>query len=241
MDFVFIIYVILGLLPSLTWLSFYLKEDMHPEPKRMILRIFLWGALVTIPVIFVQVGLAYLLKLTNLIPIISDIIYWFLIIAFSEEFFKYLVVRLKVFDSPHLDEPLDIMLYMVVSALGFAAVENIAYLFGSTGAMSLNQILFRTLLLTYVRFIGATFLHTLCSAIIGYSLAFSFYHTKTRYELFLGGLILAVLLHGLYDFALSTQHGYMQFAVPASIIGIIAILVMLGFEKVKKMKSVCKI
>ena len=45
MDFIIIIYVILGLLPSLTWLSYYLTKDLHPEPKKMILKIFLWGAL----------------------------------------------------------------------------------------------------------------------------------------------------------------------------------------------------
>ena len=63
MDYYIIIYIIFGVLPSLTWLSYYLRKDVHPEPKKMVLKIFLWGALITIPVFFVQIGLAKLLTL----------------------------------------------------------------------------------------------------------------------------------------------------------------------------------
>jgi RsiW-degrading membrane proteinase PrsW (M82 family) len=43
----------------------------------------------------------------------------------NREIFKYLVVRFKVIKNPAFDEPTDIMLYMIIAALGFAAVENI--------------------------------------------------------------------------------------------------------------------
>src|SRR3989344_4407839 len=118
-----------GILPALAWLFHYLKKDAHPEPKRMILKVFLWGALITLPVFFVQLGLSTLLAGLKLPALIISILYWFLAIAFTEEFFKYLVVKKVVFNSKHLDEPLDIMLYMIVAALGFAALENILYLF----------------------------------------------------------------------------------------------------------------
>ena len=39
-DFRIILYVIFGVLPSLAWLSYYLRKDVHPEPKRMVLAIF---------------------------------------------------------------------------------------------------------------------------------------------------------------------------------------------------------
>jgi len=241
MDYNIIIYIIFGLLPSLIWLFYYLRKDLHPEPKRMILRIFLWGALITIPVFFVQIGFADLLDKVDINSTIENLIYWFLIIAFSEEFFKYLVVKIKVLNNPNLDEPLDIMLYMVVAALGFAALENVLYLFAPIGQFSLNALISRTLVITLIRFIGATFLHTLCSAVIGYAVAISLYDQKNR-RLEAGfGILMAVVLHGLYDFSIMTLDGYIKFIIPVLIILTLAFFVFSGFEKLKKMKGICKI
>ncbi len=241
MELLIFVYIILGLVPSLVWLAYYLREDMHPEPKRMILEIFFWGALITIPVFFVQVGLANLLEMTNLNSTIFSIIYWFLIIAFSEEFFKYLVFRVKVFNSPHLDEPLDVMLYMVVAALGFTAIENILYLFSPAGPMSFDQSVTRALIMVLIRFIGATFLHTLCSATAGYFLAISIQKAKKKYIPLILGLLIATVLHGLYDFSLMATNNYIKIGVPIAIIVVLAVFVFTGFSRLQKMKSVCKV
>ncbi|MCX6720215.1 MAG: PrsW family intramembrane metalloprotease [Candidatus Staskawiczbacteria bacterium] len=243
MDYSIIIYIILGLLPSLTWLFYYLTKDLHPEPKRMIIKVFLWGAFITLPVFFVQIGLTKLLDMANVghTTLVWGIIYWFIIISFSEEIFKYLVIRVKVVDSHHLDEPVDVMLYMVVSALGFAAVENILYLFAPMGQMSIDELIGRALLVTFIRFIGATFLHTLCSAVIGYFLAISFCHVKSRHIVIVAGIIMATVLHGLYDFFIIKLPDPSGYIVPAITILILAVLVFVGFEKLKKMKSICKI
>jgi len=241
MDYTIIIFIIFGIIPSLTWLAYYLRKDVHPEPKKMILKIFFWGIFIALPVFFVQVGLKFLLDQTNVNIWIYEIIYWFLIISLSEELFKYLVIRIKVINSSNLDEPLDIMLYMVIAALGFAAIENILYLFVPAGQMSLNQLVDRTLVVTFIRFIGATFLHTLCSAVIGYSLAFSFCEVKTKHISLVLGIFVAVALHGLYNFSIMTLSGYAKFGIPVIIILTLAFLVISGFENLKKMKSICKI
>jgi RsiW-degrading membrane proteinase PrsW (M82 family) len=241
-DYTIIIYIILGIIPSLIWLAYYLREDAHPEPKRMILEIFFWGAVMTLPTFFVQIGLTILLNDINLNITLKNLIYWFVVIAFSEEFLKYLVIRMKVVNSRHLDEPLDVMLYMVIAALGFAAVENILYLLTPTGQLALGQIITRTLIVDFVRFIGAIFLHTLCSAVVGYSLAISFCEAKNRIIPIAAGLLTATLLHGLYDFSIINLSGsYLKFSVSAATIIVLALLVFSGFEKLKKMKSICKI
>ena len=241
MDFLIIIYIIFGLLPSLTWLFYYLSKDMHPEPKKMILKIFLWGAFITIPVFFVQMGLGSLLQSFNLDATTTNILYWFLVIGFSEEFFKYLVFKVKVTNSYHLDEPLDVMLYMVVAALGFAAIENILYLFAPSAQMSLSQVIDRTMIVALIRFIGSTFLHTLCSAVIGYAMATSFYKNKKRGITILLGILVAIFFHGLYDFSLMTADGYMKIIIPITIIITLAIIVFSGFNKLKTLKGVCKV
>jgi RsiW-degrading membrane proteinase PrsW (M82 family) len=243
MDFLIIAYVILGLLPSFIWLSFYLKEDLHPEPKKMILKVFLMGGLITIPVFFVQIGFNRLLELTNLDPAILALVHWFLIIALSEELFKYFVFRVNVFDNYNLDEPIDAMIYMIVGALGFAAVENILYLYSSSGPIPLpfDQTITTTLVVAVVRFAGATFLHTLCSAMIGYGLAMSFCRVKRKYMPLILGIIVAVFFHGLFNYALITFGGSIQIAVPVAILIILATLILIGFSRLKKMKGTCNV
>ena len=35
--------ILLALLPGIVWLLFYLQEDRHPEPKRLLALVFLLG------------------------------------------------------------------------------------------------------------------------------------------------------------------------------------------------------
>ncbi|MEK7562254.1 MAG: PrsW family intramembrane metalloprotease [Patescibacteria group bacterium] len=241
MDFRIFLYIVFGILPSLTWLFYYLRKDKHPESKRMILKIFIWGAVVTLPVFFVQIALATLLSKLDLAPIYISIIYWFIVISFTEEIFKYFVVKSEVFSHHEFDEPVDAMIYMVIAALGFAALENILYLFSPIDQLSFNDVVNRTIMISFIRFIGATFLHTLCSALIGYFLAFSFRETKKRWVWFVSGIIIATLLHGLYDFSIMTIDGPLKVIIPVAILISLAIFVISRFEKLKKIKSICLI
>jgi len=240
-DYSIILYIIFGIIPSLTWLFYYLRKDIHPESNGMVVKIFLWGCLITVPVFFAQIGFNYLLEKLPLSPILSAFIYWFLIIAFSEEIFKYLVIRIKVINSPELDEPIDIMLYMIIAALGFTAVENILYIFAPSGQYSFADLVNRTVMLSFVRFVGATFLHTLCSGVVGYALAISLCKLKGRGIYTAAGLIMATALHGLYDFSIIGLEGNLKIAVPITILIVLAILTSFGFEKLKELKSVCNL
>lgn len=238
MAYIIILYIIFGILPSLVWLFYYLRKDIHPEPKKTIIKIFFWGVFVTIPVFFAQVGLAELLGRTNLNPLIVSIIHWFLVIAFVEEFFKFLIVKFRATNIPEMDEPVDIVIYMIVVALGFAAVENILYLFAPIDGVPLEVIINRTVIITFIRFIGATFLHTLCSALVGYSMAVSFEDQKKTALKVAFGIFAATLLHGLYDFSIIQLSGPLKFIIPAGIILSLFAIVLYGFRKLKRIKSV---
>src|SRR5687767_3787514 len=107
----FPLYIFFGVLPSLIWLFYYLKKDLHPEPKKTILIVFLLGALSTVPTLFLQVWLSeslakyyyfanlYMPAMAEYLPIIFKILKWFVVIALTEELFKYLVVRLSVYND----------------------------------------------------------------------------------------------------------------------------------------------
>ena len=121
--------IIFALAPSLTWLAFYLKKDAHPEPNRTIIKIFLAGMLIVIPGIYLETFFEGFLSAFSLSDTAFLLLYSFLGIALVEESLKYAVVKIGIFTNAALDEPLDVMLYMVVSALGFAAMENIFLMF----------------------------------------------------------------------------------------------------------------
>ena len=241
MDYKIFLYILFGILPSMAWLFYYLRKDSHPEPKGMIIKIFLWGALITIPVFFIQIGMRRILDGFELSSFTYSLIYWFLIISLTEEIFKYLVIRLRVVGSPHLDEPVDFMIYMIVAALGFAAVENVLYLFAPIEGLAFNTIVNRAVVVSIIRFIGATFLHTLCSAVIGYAIAISYCDMKNKFLEIGLGIFTAVLLHGLYDFSIMTLDGYLKLAIPVATIIVLVFIVLYAFEKLKKMRGMCRI
>ena len=231
----------------MAWLFYYLKKDLHPEPKKMILKVFLYGALITIPALLIQIALAKLLTqiqyndFFKTFPIAIEAVKWFIVIALTEELLKYFVVKWTILKNKELDEPLDIMLYMVVAALGFSALENILYLFTPAYNMSFSTIITTTVVISFIRFIGATFLHTLCSALLGYFLALSFFKTRQRLPLTVIGILLAVLLHGLYDFSIMTLDAPMNFILPIIIVLALALFMVYDFDEIKKIKSICKI
>jgi RsiW-degrading membrane proteinase PrsW (M82 family) len=222
-------YIFFGIAPSIIWLLIFLRKDSHPESNRMILKIFFYGALATIPAALIEVGIAKL-------PL-GLILYYFLGVALVEEVFKYLVVKKKVVENPEFDEPVDAMLYMIIAALGFAAAENILNMF----FLSQPQYLLETFLVGGIRFVGATFLHALSAGLVGYYLALSFFYTKKRLKLITKGLLIAILLHGLYNLSIIKIEGDEKFIIPIIILISLAVFISFGFQKVKKLKSICNL
>ncbi|MDP2663944.1 MAG: PrsW family intramembrane metalloprotease [bacterium] len=230
-------YIIFGVLPSIIWLLFYLRKDTHPESSRMILKIFFYGMLIAFPAILFEIGLLQEIKRFDFSPLIISLLSVFVGVAMVEELLKYFVVKEKVLNSAEFDEPIDTVLYMIIAALGFAAAENILILFSLGPAFVLEK----TISLSVFRFLGATFLHVLASGILGYFLAMSICQTKYRGRLLLSGLVIAILLHGLYNFSIIELGGEASFFIPLIILISSAIFLTAAFKKLKKLKSVCKI
>jgi len=231
------LYIFFGTLPSFIWLLFYLRTDTHPESNKMVLKIFAFGMLIALPAILFEVSLKEIFENFTMSAFLSLFLQVFVAVAFIEEILKYSVVKAKVLDNPEFDEPIDIVLYMIIAALGFAAVENILILL-SLGPVFLLENVF---ILSVIRFWGATFLHALCSGVLGVFLAVSIFETKRRKTLFALGLIMVSLLHGLYNFSIMNTEGIISWLIPTSILIILAIFLFNGFKKLKKLKSVCKV
>ncbi len=223
-----------GFLPSIVWLMFYLRKDAHPESNKMIIKVFFLGMICAFLAIFLEKGFYFLNSfLKN--HVLESILAIFLGGALVEEFLKFLVVRFGVLKSSELDEPLDLMLYMIISALGFASLENILVLSNYHPILSTAKAL-ETMLW---RFFSATFLHALCSALLGYFLILSFCYLRNRKWIILVGLIVSTALHGFYNFSIMRVGGLEKFIIPVIILISLALFVSYIFRKIKNLKGVC--
>lgn len=207
----------------------------------MIVKVFILGMIAALAAILLEKGAAFLYaSFQDYNPHLVFILYIFIGIAFVEEFMKYLVIRFSVLKNPEMDEPLDILIYMITGALGFVALENI-FLFLNPSpfliAPSFQEILFMSVL----RMLTATLFHALCSGILGYFIALSFYRTAKRNLLTISGLVFVTLLHGLYDFSIMDIEGILlQYSILVILLVSMSSLLGVFILKIKKMLSVCK-
>jgi len=229
--------VVFGLAPSIIWLLYFLRKDSHPENNSQIIKIFIYGALTVLPAALIQFGIFEAASFMEP-SIFKNFLVMFFGVALIEELLKYLVVRDKIMNSPHFDEPMDLPLYMIISALGFAAVENILAIVGP-GTLSLS--LEKTVMISFFRFISAVLLHALASGAFGFFAALAVYKPKDKIKLLIIGFSTAVFLHGLYNFSIMVIEGSVRFLITFLILINLALVLSLGFKKLKEIKSVCKV
>jgi RsiW-degrading membrane proteinase PrsW (M82 family) len=222
--------IALGVLPSIIWLLYYLRRDRNPEPKFLVLKIFFYGMLAALPALFIEKGIFEEIKRFSLSPNFVTILNTFLGVALVEETLKYLVVRSKILKDPEFNESIDAMLYMIIAALGFAASENILVLLQVSSSLFSIQ----TILVLTLRFWGATFLHALCSAIVGFFLALSFLRYKQEKFRLLGlALLISISLHGLFNFFIIK--GGLGVFIPISVLILLTLFVTLGLRRLKRL------
>ena len=111
--------------PGIAYLAFfYARDRIEPEPRPMIVRTFLAGMLAGL--------LAAILEANTTIG--SGWLQAVVLAPFIEEGAKFLAVRRTVYRHAEFDEPMDGIVYAAVAALGFASLENVAYLVHSVTA-----------------------------------------------------------------------------------------------------------
>ncbi|RJQ34025.1 PrsW family intramembrane metalloprotease [Candidatus Parcubacteria bacterium] len=225
-----------GVGPTLLWLWFWLREDSkHPEPRRLIALAFLAGMIsvaVVIPIeqwaaSMIHANYYWLVQTFNFTFTADNLV--FLAWSAIEELVKFGLAALAVLRLSADDEPIDPIIYMVVVALGFAAAENTLFLLSPLAGATLPQ----AIITGDYRFVGATLLHVLASAVIGCSMALAFYKTRAKkIQYITAGVILSIGLHGLFNFLImntAPEHMIRTFSFVWA--GLIALLAFMEFVK----------
>jgi RsiW-degrading membrane proteinase PrsW (M82 family) len=220
---IFAIAFVAGLIPAIFWVWFWLREDsLKPEPYFLIAITFIAGMAV------VPLALPLQRFALEIYPDSNVMFTWVII----EELLKYAVALAIVFWNREVDEPIDMVIYLIVIALGFAALENALFVFNP---LMIGDY-FNSALTGGFRFLGATLLHVLASGTIGMFLAFTYYKSK-MVQMVAGtiGLFVAIVLHALFNFFIMGASGTTILGVFLFVwIGIIILFLL--FERVKMLE-----
>lgn len=178
-------YILIGFAPGLYWLwYFYKKDSLEPEPRKLVIRTYLLGIVVAALVITLQHPFRIPTWLGALV-----------LAPLLEEGGKFLAVRFTIYRHQEFNEPLDGIIYAAAVALGFASLENALYVLW---AGSSSQILFTNT--TFLRALLSVPAHALFSSCWGYTLGQARFKQRKSNEIYiLGGLLLAILLHSLFN------------------------------------------
>ena len=190
--------VILAALAPVVWLlwTIYRKDSVQPEPTTWLLKAFLYGVASVFLTFFISLPLSMVLGLNidkdtyaSLLEALEDA---FLLAAVPEELAKFFMLWLLLRKNPFFDEHFDGIVYAVCVGLGFAALENIVYLFDGIDDWSWIQI-------GVIRALFSVPGHYFDAILMGYY--YSIYHfgidrsVKTRIMI----LAAPILAHGLFD------------------------------------------
>ena len=130
--------IYIAILPVIFLLSYINKKDLEKEPRGLLFRVFVFGAISTLPICLVELVLGKFFPVDNLPTFGGTFVTVFITISLIEEFGKWIVSYLNVYRRKEFNHSYDGIVYCVFASLGFAAVENILYVLGSgfsTGIM----------------------------------------------------------------------------------------------------------
>ena len=162
----------------------YHADKYKQEWRRLLGATFLIGALSIIPAITFE-GVFRSFEPPSDAGFFPVFLYYLFGVGLVEEFMKFLSLRACPYRSSHFDNPIGGIVFGVAAGLGFATSENVSYLFQSGVQTAI------------IRALVSVPSHALLGAIIGFYLAEA--KIRVRPLLALGGLGIAVFLHGLFD------------------------------------------
>jgi RsiW-degrading membrane proteinase PrsW (M82 family) len=189
---------VLALLPGIAIILYIYQRDRHErEPLPNLISAMVCGGLSTYPALKIE---EFWIQTMNVYPspdIQITFLFAFVVVAWSEEFAKFVFLRGVIYPQKEFDEPLDGIIYAVMLGMGFATVENIIYIIVRHGGVEV----------ALLRMFTAVPAHAAFAVGMGYFLGLAKFQTNRwkKLGLLFASLFVPVLIHGLYDFFIFQQ------------------------------------
>jgi RsiW-degrading membrane proteinase PrsW (M82 family) len=182
--------LLIGILPSIIWLIFWTREDRHPEPRSLLAACFFGGMLTVLFALFGE-------KIIQSMGYEKNMMY--ILWAALEEVLKFIVLIAIAIRSQANDEPIDTAIYCITIALGFAAMENILFIMGPFSQGNVVG----GLIHGNMRFLGATLVHAISSACVGFTFGYMFYSNKvSKFLALIVGLVAGIAIHAAFNISI---------------------------------------
>jgi len=209
--------------PSIVILLIFYFQDKYPEPPRMIVFSFGLGVLICFPAGYFNSLVINQLEEKFFYGELSINSYEFLYAlipgAFVEEVLKFIVLYFFCFQSKHLDEKIDALVYGTTVSLGFATLENYDYVrYSEFYNTSWSEV-------AWIRAFSAVPTHACFGMIMGY---FLYTYRSFKLKAITLGLTVPIILHMLYN------SSYLNFPI---VLIISIILALTFFSKSKKLQN----
>ena len=195
---------------------FNYRDKYEKEPLSLLLKALFAGAIITIPVVIVELILGDIYDGASKMQ--NAFYNGFIVAALTEEAFKFFAFRILIWKNKNFNEFFDGIIYAVFISLGFAAIENILYVFQHGGSVGL------------LRALTAVPAHAIFGVAMGYYLSLArFNPQKKSYYLSLA-ILIPILLHGFYDFIIFSENEWLLLLF----VPYIVFMWIYGFKKMKK-------
>ena len=109
----------------------YRKDRKQPEPTKLLIKAFIYGIFSALLTLMIVIPFEAITEFANdeVSNIGSAISNAFFMAAIPEEVAKLVMLWLLLRNNPYFDEHFDGIVYAVCIGMGFAAIENVLYLF----------------------------------------------------------------------------------------------------------------
>ena len=209
--------LIIALAPVLLIFSYvYFRDKYEKEPISILLWGFLAGILLIIPILFIE---NFLGKISiNFLPIPKAAWDGFFDASATEELFKFAAVFFLFWRDRNFNEKFDGIVYAVAVSLGFAAIENLLYVYKGTIGTG------------FFRAFTAVPAHALFGIIMGYYLGIARFNRWRRSGYLVKAILIPWIFHGLYDFFILSGHPVLNFLF----IPLMLIMLVMAFSRMKQ-------
>lgn len=181
--FNFVFYLTLSFIFPFIWVHYFSRKDKDREP-------FIWLFFALFLGIISGILSFYSERLFQDFYFKDKSNFFIFLAALIEEFFKFILIAIFIFPRKVFDEPIDAMIYMMFSALGFAFIENMLFLIRAKEH--------GIILVLILRFLSANLVHVLVSSLIGYGYALGM--LMRRVLPFIITFVSATILHFIYNY-----------------------------------------